>query len=99
MPFHSIWRTQIMDELRVILKEGFTDRGPEHDEEKELPASVTLTDAPLTRNGYAEARLAVEIPEMMVLPYEWITETRAYRRFSVPATVVNAHGRVSISED
>src|SRR4051812_30518905 len=31
---------------------------------------------------------------MMVLPYGWIPETRACRRSSVPASVVNAHGRV-----
>lgn len=82
-----------------ILEAGFTDRDPEHDEDKELPASVTLTDAPMTRNGYDEARLAVDIPEAVVLPYEWITESRNHRRFSVPAAVVNKHGQISASDE
>ena len=37
-------------------------------------------------------RLAVDIPEGVVLPYELITETRSHRCFMVPAVVVNAHG-------
>ncbi len=81
-----------------ILEGGFTDRDPEHGEDKELPASVTLTDAPMTRNGYDEERLAVDIPEAVVLPYEWITESRNHRRFSVPAAVVNKHGQISASQ-
>lgn len=38
-----------------ILEAGFTDRDPDHGEDKELPAGVTLTDAPMTRNGYDQA--------------------------------------------
>ena len=82
-----------------ILEGGFTDRDPEHGEDKELPASVTLTDAPMTRNGYDEARLAVDIPEAVVLPYEWITESRNHRRFSIPAAIVNGHGKISASDE
>lgn len=82
-----------------ILEAGFTDRDPEDGDDKEFPASVTLTDAPMTRNGYDEARLAVDIPEAVVLPYEWITESRNHRRFSVPAAVVNKHGRTSASDE
>lgn len=82
-----------------ILEAGFTDSDPEHGEDKELPASVTLTDVPMTRNGYGEARLAVDISEAVVLPYEWVTESRNHRRFSVPAAVVNKHGRVSKEDD
>jgi hypothetical protein len=83
----------------MILEGGFTDRDPEHGEDKELPAGVTLTDVPMTRNGYDEARLTVDIPEAVVLPYEWITESRSHRRFSVPAAVVNKHGRVSKEDE
>lgn len=82
-----------------VLEAGFTDTDPEHGEDKELPASVTLTDVPMTRNGYDEARLVVDIPEAIVLPYEWITESRNHRRFSVPAAVVNKHGRVSKEDE
>jgi hypothetical protein len=52
----------------------------------------------MTRHGYDEARLTVDIPETVVLPYEWITESRSHRCFSVPAAVVNKHGRV-LKED
>lgn len=40
-----------------ILEGGFRDRDPEHGEDKELLASVALTDGRMTRNGYDEARL------------------------------------------
>jgi len=40
-----------------ILEGGFRDRDREHGEDKELLASVALTDGPMTRNGYDEARL------------------------------------------
>ena len=53
----------------------------------------------MTRNGYDEARLVVDIPEAVVLPYEWITESRNHRRFSVPAAVVNKHGQISASDE
>jgi len=82
-----------------IMSEGFTDRDPESGEDEELPTGVALTDAPMTRNGYDEATLVVDFPEIVVLPYEWITKTRNYRRFLVPAAVVNEHGRISSSEE
>jgi hypothetical protein len=34
----------------------------------------------------------LDIPEAVVLPCEWISETQAFRRFMVAATVVNKHG-------
>jgi hypothetical protein len=39
--------------------------------------------------------VVVDIPETVVLPYKWITETRTHRRFLVQAEVVNARGRIS----
>jgi hypothetical protein len=78
-----------------IVRQGFTDRDPEYGEDKELPASVILLDAPVFRDAYDLEVVVVEIAEAVVLPCEWITETRSHRRFMVPADVVNAHGRVS----
>jgi hypothetical protein len=78
-----------------IARNGFTDRDPEYGEDKELPAGVVLLDAPVFRGAYDLEVVVVEIAEAVVLPYEWITETRSHRRFMVPAVVVNAHGRVS----
>ena len=82
-----------------IVRTGFTDRDPEHGEDKELPASVVLLDAPMFRDAYGLEVVVVDIPEAVVLPYEWITETRSHRRFMVPAEVVNKHGRVSNWEE
>jgi hypothetical protein len=39
----------------------------------------------------------VDSPEAIVLPQ--ITESRIHRRFSVPAAVVNQHGRVSEQDE
>jgi hypothetical protein len=78
-----------------IVRNGFTDRDPEYGEDKELPASVVLLDAPMFRDSYDLEVVVVDIPEAVVLPYEWITETRSHRRFMVPADVVNKAGRVS----
>jgi hypothetical protein len=78
-----------------VVRTGFTNCDPEYGEDKELPASVVLLDAPMFRDAYDLEIVVVDIPELVVLPYEWITETRIHRRFMVPAEVVNAHGRVS----
>jgi hypothetical protein len=74
-------------------------RNPEHGEDKELPASVVLLDAPTFRDAYALEVVVVDIPETVLLPYEWITERRSHRRIMVPAEVVNKHGRVSKWEE
>ena len=39
---------------------------------------------------YGTAAITVDLPESVVLPYEWITETRSHRRFQVPAEIINA---------
>ena len=43
---------------------------------KELPASAVLLDTPLLRDAYDLEVVVVDIPEAVVLPYEWITETK-----------------------
>lgn len=82
-----------------IARAGFTDREPEYGEDKELPASVVLLDQPMFRETYGLVIVVVDIPEAVVLPYEWITETRSHRRFMVPCEVVNEHGVVSKWEE
>lgn len=82
-----------------IMRNGFTNRDPEYGEDKELPASVVLLDAPIFRDAYDLEVVVVDIPEAVVLPYEWLTETRSHRRFMVPAEVVTEHGRVSNWEE
>jgi hypothetical protein len=75
------------------------DRDPEYGEDKDPPASVVLLDAPMFRDAYDLEVVVVDIPEAVILPYEWITETRGHRRFMVPAEVVNEHGRMSNWEE
>lgn len=82
-----------------IVRRGFIDRNPDYGEDKELPASVVLLDAPMFREAYDLEVVVVDIPEAVVLPYEWITETRSHRRFMMPADIVNEHGRVSNWEE
>lgn len=82
-----------------IVRNGFTDRDPAYGDDKELPASVVLLDAPMFRDAYDLKVVVVDMPEAVILPYEWITETRSHRRFMVPAEVVNEHGRVSNWEE
>jgi hypothetical protein len=81
-----------------IMRTGFMDRDVEYGEEKDLPASVVMLDAPAFRDTYDLVVVEVAIPEAVVLPYELITQTRSYRCFMVPAEVVNEHGRVSRSK-
>ncbi len=52
---------------------------------KELPASAVLLDTPMLRDAYDLEVVVVDIPEAVVLPYEWITETRSHGRLMVPA--------------
>ena len=69
---------------------------------KELPASAVLLDTPMPRDAHDLEVVVVDIPEAVVLPYEWITETRSHRRFMVPAgasTNIGACGSERTSSD
>lgn len=79
----------------AIVRSGFADRDPNRDEDKEMPACVTLFDAPVFGPTYGLVVAVVDIPEAVVLPYEWISTDRDYRCFLVPADVVNRHGRLA----
>lgn len=78
-----------------IVRSGFVDQNPGHGEDQELPACVVLLDAPAFRDTYGSAVVVVDIPEAVVLPYEWLLEGGTHRRFMVPADVVNKHGRLA----
>src|SRR5260370_38352486 len=55
---------------------------------------VWVSDQPLDENEGAHGRalLALEIPEAIVAPYEWVEGGRGFREFLVPAQVVNGYG-------
>jgi hypothetical protein len=72
-----------------VASEGFKE--PEltgYGNEKQKPG-IELTDRPPRRTSY-ESGLKLELPEELVLPYEWPQESDWYWRvFRVPAAVLN----------
>ena len=76
-----------------LLKNGFEGRGPEHGEDQELPASVVLTDVPMEGIYGGTVCVLIDMPEETALPYESLQDSRSYRRFRMPAEVVNRFER------
>jgi len=76
-----------------LLKNGFESRGPEHGEDQELPASVVLTDVPMEGIYGGTVCVLIDMPEETALPYESLQDNRTYRRFRMPAEVVNQFER------
>src|ERR1035437_7645319 len=80
----------------LIMGSGFRDaRGTymtEHEHE-----GVWLSAEPLTINEGADGEeiLAMEMPDDVVVPYEWVEEGKPYREFLVPAELVNGYPIVS----
>jgi hypothetical protein len=62
---------------------------------------VWLSDVPLDSNEGVDGvmLLAVEVPANTVEPYEWIEEGKPYREFLVPATLLNAQGKMTIADE
>jgi hypothetical protein len=76
-----------------IVKNGFEGRGPEHGEDQELPASVVLTDVPMEGVYGGTICVLIDMPEETALPYESLQDHRTYRRFRMPAEIVNRFER------
>ncbi len=76
-----------------LLKNGFESRGPEHDEDQELPASVVLTGVPMEGIYGGTVCVLIDVPEETALPYESLQDNRTYRRFRMPAGIVNRFER------
>ena len=76
-----------------LLKNGFESRGPEHGEDQELPASVVLTDVPMEGIYGGTVCVLIDVPEETALPYESLQDDRTYRRFRMPAEIVNRFER------
>ena len=72
-----------------LLKNGFESRGPERDEDQELPASVVLTDVPMEGIYGGTVCVLIDVSEETALPYESLQDNRTYRRFRMPAEIVN----------
>ena len=81
-----------------LLKNGIESRGPEHGEDQELPARVVLTNVPMEGIYGGTVCVLIDMPEETALPYESLQDNRTYRRFRMPAEIVNRFERRLDSE-
>jgi hypothetical protein len=81
-----------------VPEQGFTEPGPPmYGQEKPKP-SVELTCRPPRTTAY-ESALKVDLPEEVVLPFEWAQESDWYWRvFRMPAAVLNSSLRYGASD-
>jgi hypothetical protein len=74
---------------RSVDADGFSESEPTTCGEDKTKAGIKLTDRPPQASHY-ERPLRVELPEDLVLPYEWIQESNWYWRvFRPPAALLN----------
>ena len=84
----------------AILAEGFSDGVGRYMTTAEH-RGVWLSDRLLDENEGAptEALLIVDIDSRLIAPYEWVNEPpMGYREFLIPAAIVNAHGKVTVTD-
>ena len=72
-----------------VAERGFTEPMQHAWDKEKTPAGVELTARPPSRTSWERA-LRLELPEDLLLPYEWAQESDwHWRVFRVPATVLN----------
>ena len=81
-----------------IVKNGFQGKEPAYGEDQELPASVVLTDVPMEGVYGGTVCVTIDVPEETALPYESALNDKSYRRFRMPADIVNRFDRRLASE-
>ena len=83
----------------AVLKEGFRDRRCTYSNQQ-MRNGVWLSNLPLDENDRAngDTLLLVEIPESILVEYEWVEEGKRYRQFLVPARVINEYGSPEVVE-
>lgn len=76
-----------------ILATGFRDATGTY-LTRNLYTGVWLADQPLDENEGANGSevFVIEIPEAVMLDYEWVEEGKPYREFLAPASLVNQYG-------
>jgi hypothetical protein len=80
-------------EVDGIIKGGFTGRGPDHDEDQDLPESVAFTDVPMKGIHGGTMCVLIDVPKEAALPYEVFGDDSEYRRFRIPPEIVNQFSR------
>jgi hypothetical protein len=65
--------------------------------DRERAQRVWLSDRDINEDpgAHTAVLLAVEIPAVLLDPFEWIEDGKPYREFLVPASVLNQVGRVT----
>ena len=76
-----------------IIKNGFQGKAPAYGEDQEMPASVELTDVPMEGVYGGTVCVIIDMPEETALPYESPLNDKSYRRFRMPADIVNRFDR------
>jgi hypothetical protein len=84
----------------AILRDGFRDASGTY-LTSGTHKGVWFSDVPLDENEGADGDtvLAIDIPDDMLAPCEWIEEEKAHREFLCPAELVNRFGPPKIHED
>lgn len=82
-----------------VLTEGFEDGGGTYGTDQWFEG-VWLSDRPLEVNdGIVGTLLMVEIPEAVIVHYEWVEDGKLYREWLVPAEIVNRYRVQVVVED
>ncbi len=85
----------------AILRDGFRDAcgsyGTTHNHR-----GVWFSNVPLDENegacGDVLLRVAARFSYKQLAAYEWVSERNGYREWLIPASLVNAHAKVTIEE-
>jgi hypothetical protein len=82
-----------------ILACGFRDSTGTYATAEQI-SGVWLSDRPPDPNDglYDDTVLVIDIPEGVVVPYEWVEASKGYREFHVPANIVNLYGRPAVAK-
>ena len=93
--FHKTKR----ENTESILSEGFRD-GEGYYLTDEVWRGVWQSDKPVdpSRDG-DDTLFTIDIPEDVILEFEWVEEGKPIREFLVPATLVNSYGPPEITEE
>jgi len=84
---------------QAILSGGFKDATGTYMTRNEY-TGVWLSDEPLDINEGADGDtiLTLDIPETILVEWEWVEEGKGFREFLVPAKIVNTFGPPELAE-
>jgi len=81
----------------AILADGFRDGEGKYLTDG-MHRGVWVSDRPLGEIGEGGRVFVIDVPEDVVLEFEWVEEGKGYREFLVPAAILNAHD-VNLTDD